>query len=77
MVYGVQWNYQCGGPKSLLRFRLNSIEADVIYNLGESAEFTFCEGGKYILSSEGDLVDCAMGKVVGRLPFPKVEYSKH
>lgn len=74
--YGVQWKYSSGGPKLLFRFSQDSPEQQLIRDLGQTAEIAFCRGGGFLLTSEGEVVDCNSGDTVMRLPFPQKEYPK-
>jgi len=76
LFYGVQWKYQNGGSKLLLRFSPDGPESDVIRNLGQPAVVAFCRGGRDLLTSEGDVVDCRSGNTMLRLPFPQKQYQK-
>jgi WD40 repeat protein len=76
VFYGVQWNYNNGGPKCLLRFSPDTPEFDVIRDIGEPAEVVFCHGGRHLLTSEGNVIECKSGKTVMTLPFPQKEYPK-
>lgn len=74
--YGVQRNYVSGGSNLLFRFNQDSSGHDLIRDLGRSAEFAFCRGGGFVLTSEGDLVECKSGNAVMKLPFPQKKYPK-
>lgn len=74
--YGVQWKYDTGGQKLLLRFSFDSPESEVVRDLGKPSETVFCHRGRHLLTSEGDLVDCQSGDIATRLAFPMMEYSR-
>lgn len=53
--YGVEWPYEHGGPKTLLRFDQQSRSATVVALVGTPAETSFCVGGECLLTSDGFL----------------------
>jgi hypothetical protein len=71
--YGVEWPYQHGGDKKLIRFNPWSGETDVVCNLGQPSETEFCQTGYYLLTSMGDLIDLVTGEAVKRLPFREIK----
>lgn len=74
--YGVQRDYVSGGPSLLFRFNQDSARHDLIRNLGRPAVIAFCREGGFLLTSEGELIDCKSGNTVMYLPFPQKEYPK-
>jgi WD40 repeat protein len=67
---GVCWPYERGGAFRLLRFEAQSGEASVITDLGKAGKFEFCLRGTRLLSSDGLLMDSAIGRREGNLGFP-------
>lgn len=70
--YGVEWPYQYGGDKKLIRLNPWSGETDVVCNLGQPSETEFCQTGYYLLTSMGDLIDPMTGETVKIMPFREI-----
>jgi outer membrane protein assembly factor BamB len=65
---GVEWPYQVGGNKTLLRFDTANGRA-VAADIGEPAETAFCLSGTLLLTSDGAVRDTMNGTLVSRLAF--------
>ena len=76
VFHGVQWNYNEGGHKLLLRLSADAEESEIIRDLGEPAEVSFCHGGRWLVTSEGGLIDCRSGETLRRFDFPQAEYPR-
>jgi outer membrane protein assembly factor BamB len=72
--YGVQWQYQTGGPRRLLRFDARSGQAKEIFQF-DSWEEEVCTGLDCLVASSGEILSLADGKSLGRLDFPQRDYS--
>jgi len=72
--YGVQWQYQTGGPRKLLRFDAGSGQAKEIFQF-DSWEEQVCIGLDCLVASSGEILRLADGKSLGRLDFPQRDYS--
>ncbi len=68
--FGVQWSYQKAGLKRLIRFSPNTAEHEVICDIGTASEAEFCYGGRTLLTSDGDVVDCKTGRIERKIQFP-------
>ena len=75
LFMGVLWPYEKGGAKSLLIFDAKIGDIQTSYPLGQSGKEVFCLHGKYLMSSEGWLVECSTGQICGYFNFPTKEYS--
>ena len=71
--YGVQWQYQTGGPRKLLRFDERSGEAGEICQF-DSWEEEVCIGLDRLVISSGEMFSLPDGRSLGRLDFPQRNY---
>lgn len=71
--YGVQWEFQTGSFRSLVRLDGNSGEPNVICQLN-SWEEVYCAKFDCIITSGGEVFDLADGRLLHRLQFPKTDY---
>ncbi|QDT50367.1 hypothetical protein Pan258_44240 [Symmachiella dynata] len=70
--HGVQWCFRKGGPKRLIRLSPDAATQKVIYDLGgPTFETEFCNGGRCLLTSDGDLIDCRTAKLKRKIEFPQ------
>jgi hypothetical protein len=76
LFHAVQWNYNEGGPKLLLRYRSDSLNPHIVRDIGQPAEVRFCFGGRQLITSEGELIDCVSGKTLREFDFPVIDYPK-
>lgn len=71
--YGVQWQYNPGGPHKLLRFEGGDGRVEEICQL-DSWEEAVCTGLDCLITSSGEVVGLSNGKLMGQLDFPQREY---
>jgi WD40 repeat protein len=67
--FGVEWPYDPGGPKRLIRLDPCDGKRKVVVNLGVPAEAAFCMRGSRLITSAGKVLDVATGRVVAGLPL--------
>lgn len=73
--YGVQWEFQTGSFRSLVRLDANSGEPNVICQLN-SWEEVYCPKFDCVVTSNGDVLDLSDGSLRHRLQFPQIEYPE-
>jgi hypothetical protein len=66
---GIEWNYQSGGSKRLIRLA-DTGDAHLVALIGEPAEAVFLNRGAQVLTTDGTVFDTATGQMLHRLPFP-------
>jgi WD40 repeat protein len=71
--YGVEWEYQHGKSRLLLRFDADSGQRDMLCQLS-SWEEEFCLRGDALIASNGELISVSDGRIEKRLGFPQMEY---
>jgi len=71
--YGVQWEFQTGSFRSLVRLDANNGESNVICELN-SWEEVYCLKFDSVVASNGDLLDLSDGRLLHRLQFPQTDY---
>jgi len=71
--YGVQWAYERGGPKLLLRFSQSTGDARSICDLNTFPD-AFDFGHEELLLSSGDVVSLVTGAIIRQLAFPMKDY---
>jgi hypothetical protein len=71
--YGVQWDYERGGPVTLVRFSEESGASTEICRLNSFAD-SCCFAGGVVVTSAGDVVSVSEGKTLRQLPFPQCDY---
>lgn len=71
--YGVQWDFQTGSFRSLVRLDANSGEPNVICQLN-SWEEVYCPQSDCMVTSNGELLNLSDGSLLHRLQFPQTEY---
>ncbi len=76
IFHGIQWNYETGGPETLLRFCLDNEEPEFIRELDSAWEVEFCRKGTKFLTSAGELIECQTGDTAMKFEFPQKEYPK-
>ncbi len=73
---GIEWPYEKGGIKTLLRLAAESGDVLNRFPIGNSIIEAFCASGTRLLSSSGWLLDTSTGKLVGEFEFPTKDYPK-
>jgi hypothetical protein len=71
--YGVEWEYERGSSRILLRFAADSGRREQICCLN-SWEEEFCSDGNVIVTSNGEMICVEGGNIINRLAFPETEY---
>ena len=71
--YGVQWDFQTGSFRSLVRLDSNSGEPNLICQLN-SWEEVYCPKFDCVVTSNGEVLDLSDGRLLHRLQFPQTEY---
>jgi hypothetical protein len=71
--YGVQWAYERGGPKLLLRFSQSTGAARNVCDLN-TFPHAFGFGHEEVLLSSGDVVSLLTGAITRKLAFPMEDY---
>ncbi len=71
--YGVQWAYEGGGPKLLLRFSQSTGSARSVCDLNTFPDALGFGPGEVLLSS-GDVVSLFTGAIIRQLAFPMKDY---
>jgi WD40 repeat protein len=71
--YGVQWEFQKGSFRSLVRFDANGGEPNMICQLN-SWEEVHCPKLDCIVTSSGAVLDLSDGRLLSRLQFPETDY---
>ena len=72
---GVRWPYERGGSHRLLHFRPESGAASEVADLGPKGNFSFCQRGSHLVSSDGSVFHSVTGRRVVVLPFPNRDKS--
>lgn len=70
--YGVEWPYQNGGSKRIVRFKTENGQAHFVAEIGDSAIEAFCKFGSRLVTWDGSIFDVASGKPIAKLGFPSV-----
>lgn len=71
--YGVIWHYDKGEFRYLARFDAETGQTSHVRNLNSWAE-VFSEASQQLVTSVGEIIDLASGKMIGELTFPLKEY---
>ena len=71
--YGMQWAYERGGPKLLLRFSQSTGAAKNVCDLNTFPDALGFGHGEVLLSS-GDVVSLFTGETIRQLAFPRKDY---
>jgi hypothetical protein len=71
--FGILWNFEKGGPRSLLRFDARSGVLERICEF-DSWEEVFLDTADQMITSAGEIRELSNGMLVGRLAFPMKEY---
>ena len=71
--YGVQWQYEKGHPRTLLRFGRETGEAVALCQLDSWAE-AVCSGLDCLVNSTGSVFRLSDGSLINCLPFPERDY---
>jgi hypothetical protein len=66
-LLGVEWPFEKGGAKRLLRWSLHDGSIIDSLDLGEPVDCSFAMAGEVIVTAEGDVLDCATGATRGRI----------
>jgi outer membrane protein assembly factor BamB len=63
--YGALWNYETGGPATLVRFATESGETAILSTI--QATCSFCCDGERLVNANGEIVETFSGNVLSRM----------
>jgi hypothetical protein len=73
VFFGILWDFEKGGPRTLLRFDPTNGACERVCEF-HSWEEVFVDTVNQLVTSAGEIRDLSNGALVGRLAFPRREY---
>lgn len=73
LFYGVQWEYETGSSRALIRFAGEDGKSCELCQLDSWYE-AFCLNGDAVVTSRGDLISTDDGDIKSHLEFPRKDY---
>jgi hypothetical protein len=72
----LEWGYEAGGARRLMHLSKTSGTSSFITDLTKARDFSFSLSGSLLISSEGDVIEVASGKMIRRLEFPSEAFEE-